>query len=74
MANSTQRAVSDGTLVSLDLSIHYIDRSEITVYFDAVLTTAWAWVGETAKQITFSNAQAVVNTASKYTAISERSM
>lgn len=56
MAQSTQRAVSDGTLVSLDLSINYTDRSEIAVYFDAVLTTAWAWVGETAKQITFSPA------------------
>ena len=56
MAQSTQRAVSDGTLVSLDLSINYIDRSEITVYFDSALTTAWAWVGETAKQITFSHA------------------
>lgn len=56
MAQSTQRAVSDGTLVSLDLSINYLDRSEIAVYFDAVLTTAWAWVGETAKQITFSPA------------------
>lgn len=56
MALSTQRAVSDGTLVLLDLSIHYLDRSEIAVYFDAVLTTDWAWVGETAKQITFTPA------------------
>ena len=56
MAQSTQRAVSDGTLVSLDLSIHYIDRSEIAVYFDSVLTTAWEWVGGTAPQITFSQA------------------
>lgn len=56
MALSTQRAVSDGTLVLLDLSIHYLDRSEIAVYFDAALTTGWAWVGETAKQITFTPA------------------
>ena len=56
MALSTQRAVSDGTLVLLDLSIHYLDRSEIAVYFDAALTTDWAWVGETAKQITFTPA------------------
>ena len=56
MALSTQRAVSDGTLVLLDLSIHYLDRSEIAVYFDAALTTKWAWVGETAKQITFTPA------------------
>ena len=56
MALSTQRAVSNGTLVLLDLSIHYLDRSEIAVYFDAALTTDWAWVGETAKQITFTPA------------------
>lgn len=56
MAQSTQRAVSDGTLVQLDLSIHYLDRSEITVYFNSVLTTAWAWVGTTDKRITFSPA------------------
>lgn len=56
MAQSTQRAVSDGTLVLLDLSINYLDRSEIAVYFDAVLTEDWAWVGETAKQITFTPA------------------
>lgn len=54
MANSTQSVVSDGTLALLDLSINYLDRSEISVYFDAVLTTDWAWVGTTAKQITFS--------------------
>jgi len=56
MAQSTQRAVSDGTLVLLDLSINYLYRSEIAVYFDAVLTGDWAWVGETAKQITFTPA------------------
>ncbi len=56
MARSTQRAVSDGTLVLLDLSIHYLDRSEITVYFNAALTTGWAWVGKTAKQIKFTPA------------------
>ena len=56
MAQSTQRAVSDGTLVFLDLSIHYLDRSEIAVYFDAALTADWAWVGETAKQIKFTPA------------------
>ena len=56
MAQSIQRAVSNGTLVTLDLSIHYLDRSEIAVYFDAALTTDWAWVGETAKQITFTPA------------------
>lgn len=54
MAQSTQRAVSDGSLALLDLSIDYLSRSEITVYFDDVLTTAWAWVGESDKKISFS--------------------
>lgn len=56
MANSTQTATSNGTLVLLDISIDYLDRAEITVYFNSVLTTAWAWVGTTDKQITFSPA------------------
>ena len=56
MAQSTQRAVSDGTLVTLDLSINYLDRSEIAVYFDSALTTKWTWVGKTAKQIKFTPA------------------
>ncbi len=56
MAQSTQRAVSNGTLVFLDLGIHYLDRSEIAVYFDSALTTGWAWVGKTAKQIKFTPA------------------
>ena len=53
MANSTQVAVSDGSLALLDISIDYLSRPEITVYFDAVLTTDWAWVGDSDKQITF---------------------
>lgn len=53
MALSTQRAVSDGTLALLDLSIEYLDRSEISVFFDAVPATTWHWVGGTAKQIAF---------------------
>lgn len=56
MALSTQTVVSDGTLVLLDISIEYLDRSEITVYFNSTPTTAWAWVGTTDKQITFSPA------------------
>lgn len=54
MAYSTQQAVSDGTLDQLDLSIEYLDRSEISVYFNDVLTTAWTWVGVSAATIRFN--------------------
>lgn len=54
MANSYQIAVSDGTLAFLDISIGYLDRSNITVYFNGVLTTAWAWVGDAEARITFN--------------------
>lgn len=56
MASSIQSAVSDGTLVTLDLSIDYLDRSEISVYFDSVPTFAWAWVGTVDKTIIFTPA------------------
>lgn len=58
MAYSTQRAVSNGTLVSLPLSIDYFDRTEISVYFNNVpaAPAAWAWVGTTDKTLTFSPA------------------
>lgn len=55
MAYSTQSAVSDGTLTLLNIGIEYLDRSEISVYFDSVPTTAWSWVGTTAAQISFSS-------------------
>jgi hypothetical protein len=53
MATSTQRAVSDGTLALLDISIAYLDRTEISVYIDSLLSTDWAWVGTADHQITF---------------------
>lgn len=59
MANSIQLAVSDGTLVLLNLSIDYFDRSEITVFFDSVEVpegSGWAWVGLTDKSIAFAPA------------------
>lgn len=56
MANSTQEVVSDGTLALIDISFNYIERSEISVYFDSVITADWAWVGTTSKQITFTPA------------------
>lgn len=55
MANSYQRATSDGTMVLLDISIDYLDRDEIKVYFDDVLTTSgWSWSGTSDKRILFS--------------------
>ena len=56
MAYSYQSVVSNGTLTNLLLTINYIDRSEISVYFNGALSTAWSWVGTTEKQITFSPA------------------
>lgn len=65
MALSTQRAVSDGTLVQLSLSIEYFDRSEIGVYFAGVLIaenvvssngSKWNWVGTTDTKINFTPA------------------
>ena len=61
MAYSIQREVSDGTLVLLDISISYIDRDEISVYFDDILQTegaTWAWVGVSDAKISFSPAVA----------------
>lgn len=42
---SYQEEVSDGTLQLIALSIEYLDQSEITVYLNGTLTTAWTWVG-----------------------------
>lgn len=56
MANSYQRATSDGTMIFIDVSIDYLDRSEISVYFDDVLTTAWSWSGSVENRILVSPA------------------
>ncbi len=56
MANSYQRATSDGTMTFIDISIDYLDRSEISVYFDDIITTAWSWSGTEDKRILFSPA------------------
>lgn len=60
MALSTQSVTSNGTLVLLDLSIDYITRDEISVFFDSLPapSASWAWVGNTEKKITFSPAVA----------------
>lgn len=56
MAYSYQSVVSNGTLTNLLLTINYLSRDEISVYFNGALSTAWSWVGTTEKQITFSPA------------------
>ncbi len=57
MAFSSQTAVSDGTLVLLDVTLDYFSRDEITVLFDGVVTVSgWSWVGVTDKKISFSPA------------------
>jgi len=43
MAYSTQRAVSNGTLQLLSLSINFFDKSEISVYLNNVPTSAYTW-------------------------------
>lgn len=49
MSFSIQRAVSDGTLDTIVLSIEYFDQTDISVYVDDVLlpdgTYTWAWDG-----------------------------
>lgn len=42
---SEQTAVSDGTLSFIDISFDYLERSEISVLLDDVVTTAWSWSG-----------------------------
>lgn len=52
MAYSTQRAVSDGTLQLLMISIEFFDQSEISVYFNNIPTTAYTWA--TSKSLHFN--------------------
>lgn len=57
MSYSTQRVVSDGSLVLLSVSIGYLERSHIHVFFDNVENDLpWSWVGLTDNQIAFSPA------------------
>lgn len=58
MSYSTQRAVSNGTMVYLDLSISYQSRKDIKVFFNDLPAPAgsWAWVGTTDKRISFTAA------------------
>ena len=56
MAFSTQRAVSDGTMAYLDVSIQYIKRADIGVFYNGLPANpaTWAWVGTTDKRIAFT--------------------
>lgn len=59
MAFSIQRAVSDGTMTLLPVSIEYFDREEISVLFNGVLNARqWAWVGTNDKTLSFTPAVA----------------
>ena len=59
MSYSIQRAVSDGTLDYLDISIEYFNREEISVLFDGIIDARqWAWVGVEDKAISFTPAVA----------------
>lgn len=53
MALSNMTVVSDGNLEFVSISFNYLDRSEISVYFDSVPNSTWAWVGST-NQIKFT--------------------
>lgn len=57
MSYSTQRVVSDGSLVLLSVSIGYLERSHIRVFFNNVENDLpWSWVGLTDNQISFTPA------------------
>lgn len=51
---SEQHAVSDGTMSFIDVSLDYLDRSEISVLFNDVGATGWSWSGTFEKRILFS--------------------
>jgi len=53
MALSNMTIVSDGNLEFVSISFNYLDRSEISVYFDSIPSSTWAWVGDT-NQIKFT--------------------
>jgi hypothetical protein len=57
MANSNQSQVSNGTLTLMAISIDYLDRANISVYFDGILNALpWEWVGDTERSISFDPA------------------
>lgn len=56
--HSTQRAVSDGTLTYLDISIGYQSRNDIKVFMNDLPAPSgsWAWAGVSDKRINFTPA------------------
>lgn len=55
MSFSIQRAVSDGTLALLPISIEYFNREEISVLFNGVVNALpWSWVGVNDATISFT--------------------
>ena len=56
MAYATQTAVSNGALTTLNVSIEYMYRSEISVYFgDALQSAGWHWADNNAATILFDS-------------------
>lgn len=54
MAYNTQTAVGNGSWSTLDVTLDYLNRAEITVEFNGTQTTAWAWSGVDEKRIVFT--------------------
>lgn len=53
---SKQSAVSDGTLVTLAITLEYQSRDEISVFFEPAFVGDWAWAGTTEARINFTPA------------------
>lgn len=57
MAYATQTAVSNGSMVALNVTIEYLYRSEISVYFGSTLqASGWRWADLNAATILFDTA------------------
>ena len=73
MAFSIQRVTSDGTLSTIDLTISYIDRVDISLLVDdipidytgGVTTYTWEWVTDTQLKITPAVADTLVVTVKR---------
>jgi hypothetical protein len=52
---SIQQITSDGTLQVVDLSINYLDRSEISVYVNYQMYSAWSWANDVEDRIVFDS-------------------
>lgn len=58
MAYSTQRVVSDGTLVRLEIEIDYLNRTDLQLFYDnqPADPATWSWIGTSEKAIAFDPA------------------